>query len=315
MEKAKSDFGVMIVLFGCIFIVFILIVVNFGVRGTWSATSTSSFTAPCDAYSVGASYKGGKITSKTSIGAIQCNFVYTVSDTPAPSSLPTSDPSSKPSSGQPSSPSSGSPSNSSGSSSNKGTPCVTGLNVPSYKVYRANGHQSQSLSLGSYSSEGGAVPSSCFSASSSGAVSVGVSSSGFSFTPKGVGTGSAVISVSADCTCSGSAMSRSVSFTFTEWGLRSLKIKGYDISPEFYNMTMEYTAIVPNSVTSLEIEAVANDRGSKIKITGHDNLQVGENEVIITVTTPESISRDYIIKVTRSTSNDVPGASSSSSSS
>lgn len=194
--------------------------------------------------------------------------------------------------------------------------CVKSLNVTGIN-YRTNGHQHQCLPyIGGYTTEGtGSVSSSCFSISSSPIVIVRLSGTEFCFSPQAHGNANITVSVSADCTCSGEPMSKTLSFRLSEWGLQSLSITGYDISPEFYNQTLKYTATVPYEVTSIEINATALDYNSKITITGNDNLQVGENEVVVNVVTPEDASTDYIITVTRSASDNESGNSTQPSSS
>lgn len=191
--------------------------------------------------------------------------------------------------------------------------CVDSLNVKGV-TYRTNGHQNQCLTgyMGGYTTattKAGTVDSSCFTIGSSSIVKVRLNGTQFCFSPQAHGTASIKISVAARCTCSGQAISKTVSFKLSEWGLKSLSITGYDISPKFYNGTFKYTATVPNKVTSVEVNATANDKNSKIKVTGNDNLQVGENKITINVVTPQGDSRNYYITVTRSTGNDVPGSS------
>lgn len=194
--------------------------------------------------------------------------------------------------------------------------CVKDLTVTGTR-YRTNGHQNQCLPyIGGYTTEGeGSVSSSCFSISTSPIVIVKLDGTNFCFSPQAHGNATITITVAADCSCSGEAMSKPISFKLSEWGLRSLSITGYDISPEFNNSKYEYTATVPNNVTSVEINPVALDYDSEIKVTGNDNLQVGENKVKINVVTPQGDSRDYFITVIRNEFDGVSGDSSSSDSS
>ena len=206
-------------------------------------------------------------------------------------------------------------------------PCVQSLNV-SGSTRRSNGHQEQWFDMGEYTISGkGSVDSSCFQINkSSSIVNVQLVGTKFSFSPQSHGNASVTISVSPSCTCSGETISRTAGFTFSEWGLLDLSIAGYDLSPAFNNMKTEYTATVPNEVTSIKINGKSVDGGSEITIsindtkvgdkyigkfeTTIDNLKIGENEIKINVVTPEKVSRDTIIMVTRdasdeSTNNDV----------
>ncbi len=60
-----------------------------------------------------------------------------------------------------------------------------------------------------------------------------------------------------------------------------------------------YTLVVPYEVTFLEIQGVPSREEDTVEITGGDALQVGENTVYITVTTPEEQTTQYTLQVTR----------------
>ena len=59
------------------------------------------------------------------------------------------------------------------------------------------------------------------------------------------------------------------------------------LNPQFVFNTYEYTILekLPYSVKSLQVEATANREGAEIKITGDSKLQVGTNEILVTITT------------------------------
>ena len=211
--------------------------------------------------------------------------------------------------------------------------CVEGLNVHG-SVRRTNGHQSQWFDMGGYTTSGtGSVSSSCFSINNnSSIVKVTFNGSNFSFSPQGHGNASVTISVQASCTCSKEVISKTVNFKLSEWGLMNLYIKGYEISPKFEKQNIyDYTATVPNEVTSIEIYAQPVDTKSKITVIVNDvttvnehvgtinatinQLKVGENKIKINVVTPEDDSRDFSITVTRSGSGNTSGNSSSGESS
>lgn len=83
--------------------------------------------------------------------------------------------------------------------------------------------------------------------------------------------------------------------------LASLNL-GEDItlSPKFDKKTTSYTVEVPYKVKSLEIEAIAEDEAfAKVDINGADALEVGENEIKVTVIAEDGTPKEYIIKVTR----------------
>ena len=177
--------------------------------------------------------------------------------------------------------------------------CVKSLDVRG-STYRVQGHQNMWLPNGSFSYQGSLPPSSCFHISSSDIVTVRVSGSNFQFQPHKFGNADITVSVDSSCLCEGvSSLSKTVHFKLSEWGLRSLEVVGYQISPAFYNGTMDYTLTVPNNVDEITIKAVANYSTSTITGAGKRKLNVGTNKLVINVVTVEGDSRDYTITVTR----------------
>lgn len=177
--------------------------------------------------------------------------------------------------------------------------CVKSLDVRG-STYRVQGHQNMWLPNGSFSYEGSLPSSSCFHISSSDIVTVRVSGSNFQFQPHKFGNADITVSVDKSCLCDGiSSLSKTVHFMLSEWGLRNLEVVGYQISPAFYNGTMDYTLTVPNNVDEITIKAAANYSTSKITGAGKRKLNVGTNKLVINVVTVEGDSRDYTITVTR----------------
>lgn len=72
------------------------------------------------------------------------------------------------------------------------------------------------------------------------------------------------------------------------FGLESLSIKNFSISPKFSTDEYEYTVGVTEDLSSLEIEAKANKENATVEILGNENLQQGENTITILVTDPET---------------------------
>ena len=69
-----------------------------------------------------------------------------------------------------------------------------------------------------------------------------------------------------------------------EFGLTSLTIEGYALTPEFDENTYEYTLEINDpSVTSLNINTEVSDENATVEITGNTNLQVGRNIITILV--------------------------------
>lgn len=81
--------------------------------------------------------------------------------------------------------------------------------------------------------------------------------------------------------------------------LSSLRIAEGILTPEFDSKTSEYTINVPNETTKLSIEAITDDSKASAKITGNDELQVGENTIEITVTAEDGSTSTYTIKAVR----------------
>lgn len=78
--------------------------------------------------------------------------------------------------------------------------------------------------------------------------------------------------------------------------LVDLKVKGYELSPEFDPARFKYTVDVVGK-TSIEIEYVLADQQSTVEIEGADNLQLGKNEVKVIVTEKDGTVTTYIIEV------------------
>lgn len=196
--------------------------------------------------------------------------------------------------------------------------CISSLDVKGVS-YRTNGHQNQCLTgyVGSYSTSGtGTINNaSCISISQSSIVNVRVNGNTFCFSPQAHGNADVTISVKASCSCSGSAISKTIHFNLSEWGLRSLEVVGYSLSPVFYNGTFNYTVTVPKNVNSIEIKATPNQSDSKMTGLGVKELTNGENKFTINVTTPQGNSKNYYVTVVHGDTTDTPKPSSSSSSS
>lgn len=81
--------------------------------------------------------------------------------------------------------------------------------------------------------------------------------------------------------------------------LKSLKISGYALNETFSKDTLEYTANIPNEIELITVQAAAEDKDAKVKVSGVTNLKVGENTVKVTVSDDSGNSKTYIIVVTR----------------
>lgn len=70
--------------------------------------------------------------------------------------------------------------------------------------------------------------------------------------------------------------------------LSSLRVKNYDLDPEFSKDIYEYELNVENDIEKLEIEAISDDKDVIIEVAGNENLNVGENNITITITKEKS---------------------------
>lgn len=84
--------------------------------------------------------------------------------------------------------------------------------------------------------------------------------------------------------------------------LTALTISSGTLSPAFDTDTSEYTASVANSVTSITVTATARDSGATVSVSGNDSLDVGDNDVTVSITKSGSPDMSYTITVTRAAS-------------
>lgn len=83
--------------------------------------------------------------------------------------------------------------------------------------------------------------------------------------------------------------------------LSSLSIDGYSLNENFTPTTTLYTATVPGTVDSVNVNAIANDSNATITSgTGSHNLNYGANTIQVRVTAENGTTKDYTITVTRS---------------
>lgn len=82
--------------------------------------------------------------------------------------------------------------------------------------------------------------------------------------------------------------------------LNTLSITGYRLNPEFSPEIYEYKINVVNDVESVEVIATSNMENIPVEITGQDNLEIGENIVIITMRSADgSKTQEYKIIVNK----------------
>lgn len=77
--------------------------------------------------------------------------------------------------------------------------------------------------------------------------------------------------------------------------LKSLTVSEGTLSPAFSASTTSYTVELGATVTSLKVDAVANDKKASVKGTGTKELEPGENTIKITVTAENGNPKVYTI--------------------
>lgn len=82
--------------------------------------------------------------------------------------------------------------------------------------------------------------------------------------------------------------------------LASLQISPGSLTPEFSADVEEYTATVGGGVDKIIVSAPSSDSKARVVISGNDNLQIGENEILCKVTAEDGETvKTYRIKVTK----------------
>lgn len=81
--------------------------------------------------------------------------------------------------------------------------------------------------------------------------------------------------------------------------LASLNITGVEFKNNFNKTNTSYFATVDSNVTSVTVNATAEDSSSIVTIYGNTNLQEGQNKIIINVTAVDGSVRTYKIYVTK----------------
>ncbi len=86
----------------------------------------------------------------------------------------------------------------------------------------------------------------------------------------------------------------------SEAELSNLSFRGGVLSPAFSADTLNYTAVVPNDVSSINLQATTAYDGSKIAGAGTKALEIGENQFTVSVTSEDgNTTTDYTVNVTR----------------
>lgn len=81
--------------------------------------------------------------------------------------------------------------------------------------------------------------------------------------------------------------------------LKMLNTKTLFLNENFYKDLQDYTVTVPYKTNELTIYATSEDENATINIIGNHNFVVGDNVVVVEVTSEDSQIKQYKIKVTR----------------
>lgn len=82
----------------------------------------------------------------------------------------------------------------------------------------------------------------------------------------------------------------------TNADLSTLSIAPGTLTPAFTSANTQYTVQVPESVTTLSVDAVPADAKAKVAVSGHTGLKTGENIVKVVVTAESGATKTYTIK-------------------
>lgn len=84
--------------------------------------------------------------------------------------------------------------------------------------------------------------------------------------------------------------------------LENLAIENVTLNPEFNANVLKYTAEIGSDVETLNILAVPQIEGATVNIQGKDNIQFGENIIIISVVARDGVTtKDYVINLYKRT--------------
>lgn len=142
-----------------------------------------------------------------------------------------------------------------------------------------------------------------FSAIAEGSAKVSASAlySGSSLNEVSGGSGSATVTVKAAASATTSTVSQTPSQPSTNANLSALGVDGGTLSPAFSKNVTDYSVTVDNYVASTNINATAADKNAKLSGNGAVELQIGDNQISVTVTAADGTTKKtYNITVHRS---------------
>ena len=89
--------------------------------------------------------------------------------------------------------------------------------------------------------------------------------------------------------------------------LNSLSVSGYSLTPTFSMYETSYSLIVPNSVSSITVNAQAASSTTTVSGTGAKSLNVGTNAITVTTKAQNGSTRTYTISVVRQAASNTGG--------
>ena len=81
--------------------------------------------------------------------------------------------------------------------------------------------------------------------------------------------------------------------------LSELYVNGFDLDKEFKKENTTYFLTVSNDIESIDVVATKEDDNSTVCIYGNENLQEGNNKILISVTAENGSVKNYRIYVTK----------------
>lgn len=81
--------------------------------------------------------------------------------------------------------------------------------------------------------------------------------------------------------------------------LSAISISAGTLSPSFHPTTYEYAVEVKNSVESVKIVPTTSSKKAKATVTGGEQLDLGENKIVISVVAENGEKKEYVIYVKR----------------
>ena len=82
--------------------------------------------------------------------------------------------------------------------------------------------------------------------------------------------------------------------------LEILAVEYFNLIPEFDKNITNYSVEISNEVDKLNIFVVSSDETAKVEISGNEDLKIGDNQIIISVTAKDEITtKKYYINAHR----------------